>query len=53
MSCSRLKNDTATFAVRDIDYTGGGDIILEDLIEDEQVVVNLSHQGLIKRTSAT
>ena len=37
----------------DIDYTGGGDIILEDLIEDEQVVVTLSHQGLIKRTSTT
>lgn len=37
----------------EIDYTGGGDIILEDLIEDEQVVVNISHQGLIKRTSVT
>ncbi len=36
----------------EIDYTGG-DIILEDLIEDEQVVVTLSHQGLIKRTSAS
>ena len=36
----------------EIDYTGG-DIILEDLIEDEQVVVTISHQGLIKRTSAT
>ena len=37
----------------EIDYTGGEDIILEDLIEDEQVVVTISHQGLIKRTSAT
>ena len=37
----------------EIDYAGGGDIILEDLIEDEQVVVTLSHQGLIKRTSTT
>ena len=36
----------------EIDYTGG-DIIIEDLIEDEQVVVTLSHQGLIKRTSTT
>ena len=37
----------------EIDYTGGGDIILEDLIEDEQVVVTISHQGLTKRTSTT
>ncbi len=37
----------------EIDYTGGGDIIIEDLIEDEQVVVSITHQGLIKRTSAT
>lgn len=36
-----------------IDYTGGGDIFIEDLIEDEQVVVSISHQGLIKRTSST
>ena len=36
----------------EIDYTGG-DIIIEDLIEDEQVVVTVSHQGLIKRTSTT
>ena len=36
----------------EIDYTGG-DIILEDLIEDEQVVVTISHQGLIKRTSTS
>jgi DNA gyrase subunit A len=35
----------------EIDYAGGDDIILEDLIEDEQVVVTLTHQGLIKRTS--
>lgn len=36
----------------EIDYTGGGDIIIEDLIEDEQVVVSISHQGLIKRTAS-
>lgn len=36
-----------------IDYTGGGDIIIEDLIEPEQVVVSITHQALIKRTSAT
>jgi len=35
----------------EIDYSGGDDIIIEDLIEDEQVVVTVSHQGLIKRTS--
>jgi DNA gyrase subunit A len=37
----------------EIDYAGGEDIIFEDLIEDEQVVVTISHQGLIKRTSVT
>jgi len=37
----------------EIDYVGGGDIIIEDLIEDEQVVVTITHQGLIKRTSVT
>ncbi len=37
----------------EIDYAGGEDIIIEDLIEDEQVVVTISHQGLIKRTSTT
>jgi DNA gyrase subunit A len=34
----------------DVDYTGGGDIDMEDLIEDEPVVVTVSHQGLVKRT---
>lgn len=34
----------------EIDYTGGDDIDIEDLIEDEQVVVTITHQGLIKRT---
>lgn len=37
----------------EIDKTGGGTIIIEDLIEDEQVVLTLSHQGLVKRTAAT
>ena len=36
-----------------IDYTGGDDIDIEDLIEDEQVVVTITHQGLIKRTPVT
>ena len=34
----------------EIDYAGGEDLIIEDLIEDRQVVVTMSHQGLIKRT---
>lgn len=34
----------------EIDYVGGGDIDLEDLIEDDHVVVSITHQGLIKRT---
>ncbi|HLA64725.1 MAG TPA: DNA gyrase subunit A [Rhodothermales bacterium] len=33
-----------------IDFTGGGDIDLEDLIEEARVVVTVSHQGLVKRT---
>jgi DNA gyrase subunit A len=37
----------------EIDYTGGGDINMEDLVEDEQVAVTVTHQGLIKRTPAT
>ncbi len=34
----------------EIDIMGGGDIDLEDLIEDEHVVVTITHQGLVKRT---
>lgn len=37
----------------EIDYTGGDDIIIEDLIEDDQMVVTVSHQGLVKRTSVS
>ena len=35
-----------------IDLFGGGDLDDEDLIEDEHGVVTITHQGLIKRTSA-
>jgi DNA gyrase subunit A len=35
----------------EIDVMGGGDIDVEDLIDDEQVVVTITHQGLVKRTS--
>ena len=33
-----------------IDPVGGGDIDLEDLIEDEPMIVTITHQGLVKRT---
>ena len=34
----------------EIDYTGGDDIIIEDLIERRHVVVTITNQGLTKRT---
>ena len=34
----------------EIDYMGGGDFAMEDMIEEEQVIVTISHQALIKRT---
>ena len=34
----------------EIDYAGGDDFLMEDLIEDAQVVVSATHAGLIKRT---
>ncbi|NND72291.1 MAG: DNA gyrase subunit A [Rhodothermales bacterium] len=37
----------------EIDYTGGGDIIYEDLVEDDHMVVTITHQGLIKRTDVS
>ncbi|PIQ60954.1 MAG: DNA gyrase subunit A [Bacteroidetes bacterium CG12_big_fil_rev_8_21_14_0_65_60_17] len=37
----------------EIDYVGGGDIFIEDLIEDDQMIVSISHQGLIKRTASS
>jgi len=37
----------------EIDYAGGDDINIEDLIEDETVVVTITHQALIKRTPVT
>ncbi len=47
-----LKQKYADPRRTEIDYGGKGDFALEDLIEDEQVVVTISHQGLIKRTPA-
>lgn len=46
-----IKDKYADARRTEIDYTGGGDIVIEDLIEPEQVVVSITHQGLIKRTS--
>ena len=37
----------------EIDYTGGDSINMEDLIDDEPVVVTVTHQGLLKRTPIT
>jgi len=37
----------------EIDKTGGDDIELEDIIENDKYVVTISHQGLIKRTSVS
>jgi DNA gyrase subunit A len=34
----------------EIDYAGGDILEIEDLIEDESVVVTITHEGLIKRT---
>jgi DNA gyrase subunit A len=35
----------------EIDVMGGGDIDLEDIIGDDHVVLSVTHQGLVKRTS--
>lgn len=42
----KYSNDRRT----QIDFVGGGEIVHEDLIEDDQVVVTVSYQGLVKRT---
>ncbi|MDX1420438.1 MAG: DNA gyrase subunit A [Rubricoccaceae bacterium] len=46
-----LKEKYADDRRSEIDLVGGGDIDVEDLIEDEHVVVTITHQGLVKRTS--
>ncbi|NNF58836.1 MAG: DNA gyrase subunit A, partial [Rhodothermaceae bacterium] len=45
-----LKEKYADERRSEIDLVGGGDINVEDLIEDDQVVVTITHQGLAKRT---
>ena len=37
----------------EIDFAGGDEIAHEDLFEDDQIVVTLSFQGLIKRTAVS
>ena len=45
-----IREKYATARRTEIDYMGGGDFVMEDMIEEEQVVVTISHQALIKRT---
>jgi DNA gyrase subunit A len=39
-------------SVVQIEYSGG-DVSIEDLIADENVVITISHAGYIKRTNLT
>ncbi len=48
-----LKGKYADPRRTEIDYAGGDDFVMEDMVEDEQVIVSVSHQGLIKRTALT
>lgn len=48
-----MKEKYADTRRTEIDYVGGGDIFIEDLIEDDQMIVSISHQGLIKRTASS
>ncbi|NNE46184.1 MAG: DNA gyrase subunit A [Rhodothermales bacterium] len=47
---AEVKSKYADARRTEIDYTGGDDLIVEDLVEDDQMVVTISWQGLIKRT---
>ncbi|HEX8387141.1 MAG TPA: DNA gyrase C-terminal beta-propeller domain-containing protein, partial [Rubricoccaceae bacterium] len=47
-----IKERFANARRTEIDLFGGGDMEDEDLIEDDHGVVTITHQGLIKRTSA-
>jgi DNA gyrase subunit A len=37
----------------EVDYAGGDDFVMEDMIEDAHVIVSVSHAGLVKRTPVT
>ncbi len=50
---AEMKEKYADKRRTEIDYSGGDDIIIEDLIEDDHMVVTISHQGLVKRTSVS
>ncbi|HEX9951210.1 MAG TPA: DNA gyrase subunit A [Rubricoccaceae bacterium] len=47
-----IKERFANARRTEIDLFGGGDMEDEDLIEDDHGVVTITHQGLVKRTSA-
>ncbi len=46
-----LKGKYANPRRTEIDYAGGDAFAIEDLIEEEPMVVTITHQGLIKRTA--
>ena len=48
-----LKRRYADGRRTEIDYAGGEDFLIEDLVEDCQVVVTISKKGLTKRTTVT
>lgn len=45
----KIKEEYGDKRITEIDYSGG-DVTIEDLIADEQVVLTISHAGYIKRT---
>lgn len=47
----RIKEKYGDERRTNIDYTGGGDFRIEDMIPNEEVVVTISHLGYIKRTN--
>ena len=47
-----LKNKYGDERRSNIEYAGG-DLSIEDMIPNEQVVITISHAGYIKRTSLT
>ncbi|MEQ8208949.1 MAG: DNA gyrase subunit A [Lacipirellulaceae bacterium] len=51
--CEMLINKHADERRTEIDHEEIGDVDMEDLIEEETMVVSISHQGYIKRTPAS
>ncbi|HYE57239.1 MAG TPA: DNA gyrase subunit A, partial [Rhodothermales bacterium] len=48
-----VKSKYADARRTEVDYAGGDDFVMEDMIEDAHVVVSVSHAGLVKRTPVT